>query len=122
MNPSSFSYIGIGIAVAFFLLMGLFFAINELGLKEFTTEATVLEKQYTPSGSTYRTTVINNQTIVQPQGTDEIFAARFDVGGVDQLGLLSQEQFEGLEIGKRVIITARKKRITQDMQIVNVSY
>lgn len=122
MNPNSFSYIGIGIAVLFFLAIGGFYAINDLGLREITTSARVIDKHYTPAGSTYRTTVINGQTIVQPQGTDDIYAVSFEINGQAKLGLVSKEQYEKIEPGAQVIITAKAKRITRELEVVSVSF
>lgn len=122
MKPAHFSYIGIGIAAIIFIAFGAFHAVNEYGLQEFTTEAVVLDKHYTPPGSTTRTTVVNNQTIVQSHGTDEIYAVSFEIDGLQHLGLLTEDQFEEVEIGTQVLITARTKRITKDMQITHVAY
>lgn len=117
---NSYALTGIGFGAFIFIGIAGFYSINHLGLASSTATATVVDKHYTPSGTSYRTTVVNNQSIVQPQKTDEIFAVVYEIDGEKILGVHNKTLYDRLEINDEVIVTITTTRITQQTLVIDV--
>lgn len=117
---NSYALTGIAIGAGIFAVIAGYYVINEVGLSDSSGEAIVVDKHYTPSGTSYRTTVVNNQTIVQPQATGDIYAVVYEIDGQQLLGTHDEALYEKLQIGDSVIVTFKTTRITQQKRVIDV--
>jgi hypothetical protein len=118
-NP--FIYVFSGIAVAIAVLYFSYLAIDRIGLETRSTVATVTDKQFNASGTTYNSTVAGGRTWVQSHETPETYVLALTVDREPTLGFVSKETFESLGKNDEVQVKVRRTRISQRLEVVEVN-
>src|SRR5215813_6071749 len=118
-NP--FAYIFPAIVIGVLLLYFIYGAVDRLGLETRNTLATVTGKQFNESGTTYRTTVAGGRTWVQSDKTPATYVVLLNVNGEPTVGVVSKQLYETLQTNDSVQVKTRRTRITQRLEVVEVS-
>ena len=118
-NP--FIYIFSAIVIAAVLLYYGFGALDRMALEVRTSVATVTGKQYAEGGKTYITNIAGGRAWTQSQETPETYAVALNVGEEATVGLVSKQMFESLNAGDKVNVKIRRTRITNRLEVIEVS-
>jgi hypothetical protein len=118
-NPFAyvFSVVAICAVVGYFM----YAVVDRMGLEVSTAVATVTGKQFTPSGKSYYTTIVQGRSWVQSQETPETYAVMLSVNGERTVGLASKQQYEELQVDDSVQVKLRRTRITKRLEVIEIT-
>jgi hypothetical protein len=109
-----------GIVLVGVALYYAFYAADSLGLDSRTGTAVITGKEYRPSGKTYTTERIGNNTRVIPHTTGEMYLLKLRVSNKDTAYAVSRDVYEATGEGNEVEITYQQRRLTGAVQIVEM--
>jgi hypothetical protein len=118
-NP--FVYIFSAIAIGGMFLYFIYAGIDRVGIEVHTASATVTGKQFTKSGKSYYTTIAGDQAWVQSQRTPETYVVLLNVEGERTVAVVSKQQYDSLQADDIVQVRTRRTRITQRLEVVEVT-
>ena len=120
-NANPYMYVFSGIAIGAVLLYVAFYLINNVGIEVHRAIATVMDKQYTESGTTYTTKIIDGRSVVQSYETPETYALTLKVDKERAVALVSKNLYESLNVNDQVNVKVQRTRITGKLKVVKVT-
>jgi len=103
------------------VLYFLFMLVDGTGLANQEGAATVQGKEYREAGTTYATQRIGNRTQTIPQTTAEMYILYLEINGTQTWGAVDKKLYEGVRMGDRVKVVYQQRRITGNLQVLEVT-
>ncbi len=120
-GPSPFVYIFPALLLVAAVLYFGYGALDRAGLAAQTAATVVTGKQFAQGSTTYHTTVIGNQNLVQADRNPDAYILTFDVEGEHTGGAVTRELYEALQPGDSVQVRFRRTRLTNRIVVTHVS-
>ena len=118
-NPFVFLFsIAAIVAVSLYFAYG---AVDRMGLEVRSMDATVLGKQYNPSGQTYNTTIAGGRVWTQSYETSGSYVVTLRIDGAQTVGLISKQLFDSLKTGDHVQAKVRRTSVSRRLETVGVT-
>jgi len=95
-------------------------SFDKMGLETKTGMAKVVGKTYTPSGSTYRTVIVDGRSMTQPLVTPETYAISLQLDSESTVGLVDADKFESITEGDTVEVKYSRTRFSGKLVVTEI--
>lgn len=124
MTPQSPSPLVYVFPALLLLAAALYFGYAMLDRSALSTEtaaAVVTGKQFMKGSTTYHSTLVGNQNVVQADQRPDAYYVTFEVDGEHTGGAVSRELYDALRAGDSVEVHYRRTRLSNRIVVTDVS-
>ena len=120
-GPNPFVYIFPAVLLIGAVLYFGYGALDRAALATKTAATVVTGKQFTKGSTTYHTTIVGNQSLVQGDQNPDAYVVLFAVDGEATGGAVTPELYESLQAGDSVHVRYRRTRLSNRIVVTEVS-
>lgn len=120
-GPNPFVYIFPALLVVAAVLYFGYGALDRAAVATKSATAVVTGKQFAKGSTTYHTTMVGNQNLVQADRNPDAYVLLFDLEGEHTGGAVSRELYDALQPGDSVRVRFRRTRLSNRILVTDVS-
>ena len=120
-GPSPFVYVFPALMLAAAVMYFGYGALDRVGLATRTAATVVKGKQFAKGATTYHTTVVGNQNLVQSDQRPDAYIVTFDVDGEQSGGAVSKELYDSLNPGDKVQVHFQRTRFSHRITVNHIA-